>query len=57
MEKNQTPPLEKTLAAARNLLAAEEQKAQAAFAAEINEVCKKHGYNLQAKADVIAVKA
>ena len=44
------------LAEARSLLVAEEQKAREAFATEINEVCKKHGFNLQVKADIVAVK-
>jgi len=41
-----------------NLVArhAEEQKAREAFSIEINEVCKKHGFNLQVKADIVAVK-
>lgn len=45
------------VAEARAVLAAEEQKEQAAFVAEINEVCKKYGFNLQAKAEIVVVKA
>ena len=41
---------------ARALLEAEEQKARHAFAIEINELCKKHGFNLQVKYEIVAVK-
>ena len=44
------------IAEARALLVAEEQKARKAFSIEIDEVCKKHGFNLQVKADIVAVK-
>ena len=52
MAETKKDPLEE----ARALLVAEEQKAREAFSIEINEVCKKHGFNLQVKADIVAVK-
>jgi len=52
MSKETKNPLEE----ARSLLEAEDQKAREAFSIEINEVCKKHGFNLQVKADIVAVK-
>jgi len=55
MEKNQKPLVD-PVAAARNLLAAEETKARDAFATEINEVCKKHGFSLQVKYEIVSVK-
>ena len=41
---------------ARALLIEEEQKARNAFATEINEVCKKHGFDLKVNYEIVAVK-
>ena len=54
--KNATTEKIDAVAEARALIVAEEQKAQAAFIAEINEVCEKHGFNLQTKAEIVFVK-
>ena len=44
------------VAEARALLIEEEQKARNAFATEISEVCKKHGFELKVSAEIVAVK-
>lgn len=46
-------PIEK----ARALLIEEEQKARNAFATEISDVCKKHGFELKVSAEIVAVKS
>lgn len=50
-------PVKDPLAEARALVQIEEVKAQKAYVDEINAVGKKHGYNIQARADLIVVKA
>jgi len=44
------------IAEARALVQLEEERAQAAYIAEVNEVGRRHGYNLRVRADIVTVK-